>query len=251
MSLLRRIASELRQHHWTGVFIELAIVVFGVLIGMQVSNWNDDRIDRGLAHADLSQVSVDLRTQTDYQKTTEDSAKQRIAAVDYIYREAFGTRLPTTLRLSTETWQAPAVPPYPADRLDNLLGAVNLVRVSTRSRNAYDSLISSGRLAQLQNRPLVRQMQTYYGNYEDMLSASNMIRSFRNDGARDQYPLGVSVWDERPAAEIVALARSNPGFAAYLRSQREWAILQYNLLQNIGKETAALQIAVDKELAKQ
>ena len=29
MSLLRRLADDLRQHHWTGVAIELVIVVAG------------------------------------------------------------------------------------------------------------------------------------------------------------------------------------------------------------------------------
>ncbi|MEO6384215.1 MAG: hypothetical protein ABIO30_07140, partial [Thermomonas sp.] len=68
-------------------------------------------------------------------------------------------------------------------------------------------------------------------------------------GARDQYPLGVSVFDQRPAAEIVTLARDNAGFAAYLRSQREWAILHYNLLRKVSTKTTSLLAAIEKELA--
>ena len=76
-----------------------------------------------------------------------------------------------------------------------------------------------------------------------------MFRTFRNDGARELYPLGVSVFDQRPAAEIVALARDNPAFAAYLRSQREWAILHYNLLRNVDAETKSLLAAIESELS--
>ena len=36
--IMRRLVDNLRQQHWTGVFIELGIVVLGVFIGMQVSN---------------------------------------------------------------------------------------------------------------------------------------------------------------------------------------------------------------------
>jgi len=43
--ILRRIAEHLKQQHWTGVFIELAIVVLGVFLGMQVSNWNAERAE--------------------------------------------------------------------------------------------------------------------------------------------------------------------------------------------------------------
>jgi hypothetical protein len=248
--ILRRLIKHLRDQHWTLIAIDLMIVVVGVFIGTQVSNWNDARIERNLARGDLSQIADDLRSQVEFQRTLETSAKLRIAAVDYIHLEAFGTHLPTKLRLASETWEAPAVEPFPQDQMNNLLGAVNLVRVSQRSRNAYQSLISSGRMAQLQNRALVAQMQAYYGEYDDLMVTATMFRGFRNDGARDQYPLGLSIFDQRPAAEIVALAHDNPGFAAYLRTQREWAILHYNLLHNLSPKTDALLKAIDAEIAK-
>lgn len=248
--ILRRIVDHLRQQHWTAIAIELLIVVLGVFIGTQVSNWNDTRIERNLARGDLSQIAADLRSQVEFQRTLEDSAKLRIAAVDFIHQQAFGTQLPTTLRLSTETWTAPAVQPFPQGQMDNLLGAVNLVRVSQRSRNAYQSLLSSGRMAQLQNRALTARLQTYYGEYDDLMVTATMLRGFRNDGVREQYALGLSVFDQRPAEAIVALARENPGFAAYLRTQREWAILHYNLLRNISPKTDELLKAIDVELAR-
>ena len=128
---------------------------------------------------------------------------------------------------------------------------MNLVRVSVRSRKGYESLISSGRLALLGNRELARQIQTYYGNYDDLLDTqTNVFRAFRNDGAGLQYPIGLSVFDQRSPAEIVALARDNPAFAAYLRAQREWAILHYNLLHNVDVETKSLLAAIESELSR-
>ena len=248
--ILRRVIAHMKQQHWTAIGIELLIVVVGVFIGTQVSNWNDARIERNLARGDLSQIAADLRSQMEFQRTLEASARLRISAVDYIQQQAFGTALPTTLHLASETWSAPTVEPFPQDRMDELMSAVNLVRVSLRSRSAYQSLISSGRMAQLSNRRLAEQIQNYYGDYDDLLSTATMFRGFRNDGVRDQYPLGISVFDQRPAAEIVALARANPGFAAYLRTQREWAILHYNLLHDLSPKTNALLKAIDAELAR-
>ena len=43
--ILRRVVRHLKQQHWTGVFIELVIVVLGVFIGLQVSDWNEGRKD--------------------------------------------------------------------------------------------------------------------------------------------------------------------------------------------------------------
>jgi hypothetical protein len=45
MSLLK-LTARLRAHDWTAAIIELLIVVVGILVALQVSNWNQDRLDR-------------------------------------------------------------------------------------------------------------------------------------------------------------------------------------------------------------
>lgn len=44
--ILHRVIENLRQQHRMAVSIELAIVVLGVFLGMQVSDWNDERESR-------------------------------------------------------------------------------------------------------------------------------------------------------------------------------------------------------------
>ncbi len=58
--ILRRFLQDLKQQHWTGVFIELAIVVLGVFIGLQVSNWNEERRDRALERQYLERLREDF-----------------------------------------------------------------------------------------------------------------------------------------------------------------------------------------------
>jgi hypothetical protein len=248
--ILRRIVEQVRAQNWTAISIEFVLLVAGVFLGMQVSNWNEARLERALVNGHLSEIADDLRAHLLSTETLERSAGLRIAAVDHVYLEAFSVQLPTTLVLATTEFRAPPAEAYPADQLDNLLGAINLVRVSVRARGGYESLTSSGRLALLGDRKLARAIQTYYGSFDDLLDTNTVFRTFRNDGAREQYALGMSVFDQRPAAEIVALARDNPGFAAYLRSQREWAIVHHNLLRNLAAETTTLLAAIEIELAK-
>lgn len=40
---LRKLAQRLREHDWLTVLIELVVVMVGVYIGLQASNWNHDR----------------------------------------------------------------------------------------------------------------------------------------------------------------------------------------------------------------
>lgn len=42
--LFRRIAQHVKEQNWTAVAIDFVIVIVGVFLGMQVSNWNDDRV---------------------------------------------------------------------------------------------------------------------------------------------------------------------------------------------------------------
>lgn len=41
--MLRHVISHLRRQDWTSAFIELVVVVVGVVVGVQAANWNDTR----------------------------------------------------------------------------------------------------------------------------------------------------------------------------------------------------------------
>lgn len=247
--LLSRVITHVREQNWTAIAIDFVIVVIGVFVGIQVSNWNEARVERQLMRGHLTEIAADLRKYLELDEALRGSARKRVAAVDYIYQEAFGTQLPKTLILATESWEAPPSEPITDDLRDNLLGAVNLVRLSVGSRNGYEALTSTGRLGLLRNRALAQQIQAYYSNLDDLLDTNAVFRMFRNDGAREQFPLGISVFDQRPATEIIALARTNPSFAAYLRSQRELGILHYGMLGDVRSETEVLLAAIEQELA--
>ncbi|MEZ5894977.1 MAG: hypothetical protein R3C51_01130 [Parvularculaceae bacterium] len=58
--ILRRVIAHVKNQHWTAVFLDFVIVVAGVFIGIQVSNWNDEREDRRTETEYLTQLQVDL-----------------------------------------------------------------------------------------------------------------------------------------------------------------------------------------------
>lgn len=58
--ILKRFAADLRAQNWFGVGIELAIVIVGVFIGLQASNWNQERLQRNETRLLLSQLEVEL-----------------------------------------------------------------------------------------------------------------------------------------------------------------------------------------------
>jgi len=247
--ILRRVIAHFRKQEWTAIFLDFVIVVAGVFVGLQVNNWNAARADEAIAARHLTEIAEDLRAHLVMHEELYGSALARIAAVDYIYNKAFGRALPRTLVLGVESWTAPEVPLYPPEKLNNLMGSINLVRITVGTRSGYESLISSGHLSLIANKALARSLQLYYGTYDDLLDTGNgVFRAFRTDGAAIYQARGISVFDERPPEEIIALARDNPDFAAYLRSMREWAIVHAGLLDRLRGETETLLAAIQSEL---
>lgn len=44
--LLRRITQHIKDQNWVAVTLDFLIVVAGILIAFQVTNWNEQRADR-------------------------------------------------------------------------------------------------------------------------------------------------------------------------------------------------------------
>lgn len=55
--IYKRVAARLQAQDWVAVAIELALIVTGVFIGIQVSNWNDDRKEQALERASLARIA--------------------------------------------------------------------------------------------------------------------------------------------------------------------------------------------------
>lgn len=59
--ILRRVIDHVKHQNWTAVVLDFLIVVIGVFIGIQVSNWNAEVADRRTEMEYLRQLQSDLR----------------------------------------------------------------------------------------------------------------------------------------------------------------------------------------------
>ncbi|MFN0023869.1 MAG: hypothetical protein ACKVS5_08215, partial [Parvularculaceae bacterium] len=73
--ILRRVIAHFRKQEWTAIAIDFVIVVVGVFIGIQVSNWNAGRADRvserhylAQLRQDLKLVQVEVRNQIEFEQ---------------------------------------------------------------------------------------------------------------------------------------------------------------------------------------
>jgi hypothetical protein len=82
---LRRIIEHLRTQNWTAVALDLGIVIVGVFIGTQVSNWNQQRIEEQKTAQLLLELRPALRSFADF----FDSAKVYYATTRRYSETAF------------------------------------------------------------------------------------------------------------------------------------------------------------------
>jgi hypothetical protein len=128
--LLRRFSNHIRRQDWFAVLLDLLVVVLGIVIGLQASQWNQSRIDQREEIKYLVALAADL-------DESHALLKGSIDNYDRI-REA----LIRLIEISDDPAQQ-----LPGDNLDQLLwqGLWDLSFVEEHM-NVYDDLKSSGRM---------------------------------------------------------------------------------------------------------
>ncbi len=69
--IFRRTIANLRAQNWVAIGIELAIVIVGVFIGLQVSNWNQARIEQRATQRMVEELKPGLANFIDFFETAK------------------------------------------------------------------------------------------------------------------------------------------------------------------------------------
>jgi len=128
--LLTRFSSHIRRQDWFAVVLDLIVVVLGIVIGLQASQWNQSRIDQREEIKYLLALDADL---DDSHALLKDSIDNYDQIRDALIR---------LMEISDDPAQQ-----LPGDNVDQLLwqGLWDLSFVEEHM-NVYDDLKSSGRM---------------------------------------------------------------------------------------------------------
>jgi len=143
--VLSRLRKHIPSHDWFAVGVELLIVVVGVFIGLQVSNWNDLRSARREGHAYRARIVEDIRF--------DEASMQR--RINYYSRvRQFGEAALAALEQ----------PPGATDGEQFLIDAFQATQIAPglTNRITYDEAISAGALDMIGDVSLRRKLATYY-----------------------------------------------------------------------------------------
>lgn len=142
--LLRRVIQHVRKQEWTAIAIDFAIVVVGVFIGIQVSNWNQARVDSDKATSYRQRLIKELQFNADQYRL-------QTAYYAMVKRHGFATLAELEARSGSDD-EAFLVGAYQATQMD----------VSPPKHFVYDEMVSAGLVGLLGDEALQETASDYY-----------------------------------------------------------------------------------------
>jgi hypothetical protein len=133
---LRRIVEHVRKLEWPAIGIELGIVIVGVFIGMQVSNWNVEREARQRGAVFAERLKADLREEAWYYQLQIEYSRDVLANAERAV-DALSGRL-------QDSNEALLISAYRATQY----------KQRARRRATYDELVSTGTLGLIKGQTL-------------------------------------------------------------------------------------------------
>jgi len=254
--ILRRITEHVRAQNWFAVGIDFLIVVVGVFVGLQVSNWNDARVETELEQEVLASVLQDIRSDRVELSSGASIAQVNIGASNYALEKA-GLKSVQTLTMPVE--DIPALSGFkfdiPAPRQltpeeTTRLWSLSTVRLfPTQANSAYEALVAAGDLSLISSTDLVRDLQQYSQQWASLENSQNRsYRPFRDQAIYAGQEFGLSPFVELDEAEYFALLASNPKLSSALRTLLEYAIIHHSQMERVDKMAAELISRLELEI---
>jgi hypothetical protein len=180
--IFRRIRSDLASQRRLGSYLryavgEILLVVIGILIALQINNWNEERIERRQAREFALALADDLAADLGMVGPVEDQIRVLIQQITELAEYTRGKSLGQLENAE----------------LFNYTRSINY-RPYAWSRATLEQIKSSGALRQMSNRALVEKISAYdalsqhldldYTNDRDKTSAANLVVGYRQVNSR-------------------------------------------------------------------
>jgi hypothetical protein len=250
--ILRRLSKHVKEQNWFAVGLDFVIVVFGVFIGLQVSNWNSAQALKAREGELLSELRRELETSITVTNQKRDAFTQVIAAGErsLAFMESgasCGTECWPVLIdfFHASQWQAIDVNRSTYDEMRR--------QGMPRSRAVIDAVESY--LLQNENMADTHQLPVYRSLVRQMIPVSIQTyywsTCFDLVNGRETYvldcPKGAS---DEVAARVIDRIRAHPGIEPNLT---EWIGIMVSNPADLGEQNEAARRAmavIDAELER-
>lgn len=186
--IIRRMADGIRTQNWFTVIVEIFIVVIGIFLGLQVSEWNEDRAQAERTKQVIQTLREDLQQSPDYEAGFVVQVKKGIDAWHAAFKR--GER----------------PPPY----------YFRVPGSDTPPSNVWSALLNM-RLGELVHPKLVFELAFYYSEINGVGRKHTRHAAFIEDKILPNLKEGSSVFYTDGGARL------KPEFEVYMQNLQLWA----------------------------
>jgi hypothetical protein len=242
---VRRLVARMRQQDWAMVFIELALVVAGVFLGLQASNWNDERASRALEATYLARIAQDVRSDVDDMDEIIRVSQVRMALLNQLLPKAAGRALPEGFDSARGRVRVEPVPAYvEGDPYANGF-ALFILTPLDGNRSAYETMINAGAFADIHDVAALRRVQEYYAAVDKELHFEIGLEQNRDKLVDVQRKLGMSPVNPMTLEEMSVAFASNPELLATAQNYWLYTNRHLKLMRDLRSRAQALVDELD------
>jgi len=245
--ILRRVIDHFRKQEWTAIALDFVIVVIGVFVGLQVSNWNGARADRAREATFLAGVADDIGGDVAEIDEIIRVSTLRMSAMNFLLERAQGSPLPKGFQSARGFIAVEPAPSYREDDPNTIGVALFILTTLNGNRFTYETMINTGGIAVIRDRAVLRAIQAYYANVDKFMHFETQLEENRLKLVDAQQAAGLSPIDLTPAAELSERYRDNPALLAAAKNYWLFTNRHLKLLRELKGEAQALIAQIARE----
>ena len=254
--ILRRVIKHVRGQEWTAVFLDFIIVVAGILIAFQITNWSEGQGDAAREQETLIAILEDLRADRDTLKSGVDIAQVNINASNYALAKAgfdpvdrLGLPIANQNLIGGTEIKIPAPQAIPEAQKSQLWKLITIHYYPLHSDAAWSSLLAAGNLNIIKNKDLVRDLQKYDLLWASLESSNdNTYRSLRDQTVFVGQEFGLSPFSHNPEEYLITDLQENPKLVGATRTLLEFTVLYHRQIETVEAAAATLIEQIEGEI---
>ena len=147
--ILRRFMAHVRDQNWLAVGLDFLVVVTGIFLGMQVTDWNNSRKDRVLERIYIERLAEDLQDDLRVFTRIYDESLQKREYITYIDGLLSGRD----------------AGPFDPVIFMKAVDSFGFIRSMGPGQTTWDELVSTGRMELIRNHTIKAEIAEYYEHF--------------------------------------------------------------------------------------
>ncbi len=246
IKFFRKIRQNLLSEGKTGKYLkyaigEIVLVIVGIIIALQINNWNQDRLTQNRIESRLMNLIGDVENEVEEMDEVKESAKLRIIIIHEILKR--------NDKIKSIGWPDSIPGKEAIDTIRNPNRILSALSTFDGNRPTYNELINSGEFYTIRNETLKRKIQNYYGSIDELRDAerwNNQETSLKIRSTKER--LGIGAFSKATLDELVELAKNDKQFGAELETEINLDFTQNRNLEALKQEALNLIKTIKSEI---